>query len=250
MRQQPASKVDPMKLLHSPLVRAFGVACVIAHPAIEELVPPQLFMTPFAVVPKECDCAGRQDAAREAKREREQRIDDVFKALGIAPGAVVADVGAGRGFYTVRLARAVGEHGKVYAIDISSSALRDLRTRVEGEGIGNVEVVEGAPDNPRVPVSALDAALIVNAYHEMTEHKAMLESIRRALKPTGRLVILEPISPSRRTSPRRDQTAQHEIASDLVLQDARDAGFTLSSLEEPFSRQEGTEVEWLMVLRP
>jgi hypothetical protein len=63
-------------------------------------------------------------------------------------------------------------------------------------------------------------------------------------------VILEPISPSRRTSPRREQTAQHEIASDLVLQDAHDAGFTLTSLEEPFSRPSGNEVEWLMVLKP
>ena len=85
---------------------------------------------------------------------------------------------------------------------------------------------------------------------EMTQHQAMLEGIRRALKPTGRLVILEPISPSRRTSPRRDQTAQHEIASELVLQDARDAGFTLSNLEEPFSRHSGHGVEWLMVLTP
>lgn len=63
-------------------------------------------------------------------------------------------------------------------------------------------------------------------------------------------MILEPISPSRRTSPRRDQTAQHEIASELVLQDARDAGFTLSNLEEPFSRHSGHGVEWLMVLTP
>ena len=239
-----------MRFINSSLFRAFGVACVIAHPAIEDLVPPQLFMTPFARMADDCGCGGQQDEGREAQREREQRIDDVFKALGVTPGAVVADVGAGRGFYTVRLARAVGESGRVYAIDISSSVIRDLRTRVEREGVRNVEVVEGSHDDPRLPEAALDAVLIVNAYHEMTEHKAMLEGIRRALKPTGRLVILEPISPSLRTSPRRDQTAQHEIASELVLQDARDAGFTLSNLEEPFSRHSGHGVEWLMVLTP
>jgi SAM-dependent methyltransferase len=239
-----------MRIRCSPLLRALGVACVIAHPSIEDLVPPQLFMTPIAVVPKECDCEERQDAAGEAKREREQRIDDVFKALGVTAGAVVADVGAGRGFYTIRLAKAIGDEGKVYAVDISASALRDLRARVERDELRNVEVVAGTADNPRLPDSTLDAALIVNAYHEMTEHKPMLEAIRRALKPTGRLVILEPIAPGRRTAPRRDQTAHHEIASDLVLQDARDAGFTLASLEEPFSRREGQEIEWLMVLKP
>ena len=238
-----------MKFINSAFVRTFTVACVLAHPTLEELVPPQLYMTPFARVASDCGC-GEQDDAREAQREREQRMDDVFKALDIRTGAVVADVGAGRGFYTVRLARAVGEGGKVYAIDISSSALRDLRRRVEREGFYNVDVIEGAADNPRLPDAALDAVLIVNAYHEMTEHQAMLEGIRRALKPTGRLVILEPISPSRRTSPRRDQTAQHEISPELVLADVRKAGFTLASLEEAFARRSGHETEWLMVLTP
>jgi ubiquinone/menaquinone biosynthesis C-methylase UbiE len=238
-----------MTIINSPLVRTFAVACVLAHPTLEELVPPQLFMTPFARVADDCGC-GQQDEAGETQREREQRLDDVFKALEIRAGAVVADVGAGRGFYTVRLARAVGDTGKVYAIDISSSALRDLRKRVEREGIGNVDVVEGAADNPRLPDAALDAVLIVNAYHEMTEHQAMLEGIRRALKPTGRLVILEPISSSRRTSPRRAQTSQHEISPEFVLADAREAGFSLASLEEQFARRSGHETEWLMVLTP
>jgi ubiquinone/menaquinone biosynthesis C-methylase UbiE len=230
-------------------LRAFGVACVIAHPAIEDLVPSQLYMTPLALV-DDCGCAERQDDAQEAKREREQRVEDVFKALGIRPGAVVADVGAGGGFYAVRLARAVGDAGKVYAVDISSSVVQDLRARVERDGLRNVEVVTGAADDPRLPEAAVDAVLIVNAYHEMTEHQSMLEAIRRALKPMGRLVILEPISPSRRTSPRGTQTAKHEIASELVLQDARDAGFTLASLEESFSRYSRHGVEWLMVLTP
>jgi ubiquinone/menaquinone biosynthesis C-methylase UbiE len=114
----------------------------------------------------------------------------------------------------------------------------------------NVEVVHGTTDDPKLPDASLDAALIVNAYHEMTEHEAMLGHIRRALKPDGRLVILEPISPSRRTASRSDQTKQHEIASELVLQDARAVGFKIASLEEPFSRHSGHGVEWLMVLTP
>ena len=189
--------------------------------------------------------------ARETQREEQQRVADVFKALGIAPGAVVADVGAGQGFYTVRLAKAVGNTGKVYAVDVSDSALRSLRGRVADEGIGNVDVIEGAVDDPRLPKGSLDAALIVNAYHEMTEHQKMLAHIRAALKPGGRLVILEPISPSLRERGRAEQTRQHEIAPALVQQDAKAAGFSVVELLDPFSDHHGHGgSEYLLVLTP
>jgi rhodanese-related sulfurtransferase len=120
---------------------------------------------------------------------------------------------------------------------------------VQREGLGNVEVIKGDVDSPNLPEASLDAALIVNAYHEMKEHQAMLAEIRKALKPSGRLVILEPISASRRTASRADQVRQHEIASELVLQDARSAGYKIATLEEPFAQRSG-HIEWLMVLTP
>ena len=189
--------------------------------------------------------------ARESQREEQQRVNDVFKALGVAPGAVVADVGAGQGFYTVRLAKAVGEAGKVLAVDVSASALRSLRGRVADEGLGNVEVIEGAADDPKLPKASLDAALIVNAYHEMTEHQQMLARIREALKPGGRLVILEPISPGLRDRDRAEQTRQHEIAPAFVQQDAKAAGFSVVELLDPFSNHHGHGgSEYLLVLTP
>ena len=186
--------------------------------------------------------------AREAKREKEQRVGDIFAAMGVKPGAVVADIGAGQGFFTVRLAAAVGTDGRVLAVDIDRSVLRSLKARVEREGHKNVDVIEGEKADPRLPESALDAALIVNAYHEMTEHQAMLEQIRRALKPGGRLVIVEPISPSRRESGRDEQTRRHEIAPQLVEQDARSAGFEVAALEDPFSNHHGHGSEYMIVL--
>lgn len=189
-------------------------------------------------------------ASQEATRETQQRVADIFRIMGVAPGAVIADVGAGQGFFTVRLAKAVGDTGRVYAVDISQQALRSLRTRLEEEGLRNVQVVEGVADDPKLPENTLDAALIVNAYHEMTEHQAMLAHLRKALKPTGRLIIVEPISQSRRDGTRESQASRHEIAPEFVLRDAREAGFNVAALEDPFSNHHGHGGEYLLALSP
>jgi predicted methyltransferase len=191
---------------------------------------------------------GAELRAREARREKDQRVDDIFAAMGLRPGAVVADIGAGQGFFTVRLAEAVAAEGRVLAVDISASVVRSLRSRVEQEGLKNVEVIEGSTADPRLPEGVLDAALIVNAYHEMTEHQSMLEHIRRALKPGGRLVIIEPISKGRRDATRQEQARQHEIGPEFVKEDARTAGYEVASIEDPFSDHHGHGAEFMIVL--
>jgi ubiquinone/menaquinone biosynthesis C-methylase UbiE len=192
-----------------------------------------------------------QRAATESRREEWQKVDDVLKAMGTKPGAVVADIGAGGGFFTARLSRAVGKSGRVYAVDVSARVLMNLKQRVAEEQLANVEVIEGAADDPKLPAGALDAVLIVNAYHEMNEHHAMLTKIKASLKPDGRLVILEPIAPSRRDSARADQIRTHEIAVDYVQKEAREAGFWVMTLQDPFtSRFNARDDEWLLVLTP
>jgi predicted methyltransferase len=192
-----------------------------------------------------------QRGTMESRREEWQKVDEVFKAMGIKPGAVVADIGAGGGFFTARLSRAVGPQGRVYAVDVSARALRDLRQRVTDEQLSNVEVIEGGADDPRLPAGTIDAALIVNAYHEMNEHHAMLTKIKAALKPDGRLVILEPIAATRRGSSRADQIRTHEIAVEYVQKEAREAGFRVMTLQDPFtSRVNARDDEWLLVLTP
>jgi len=192
-----------------------------------------------------------QRATMESRREEWQKVDEVLKAMVAKPGAVVADIGAGGGFFTARLSRAVGKTGRVYAVDVSARALMNLKQRVAEEQLSNVEVIEGAADDPKLPAGALDAVLIVNAYHEMNEHHAMLTKIKAALKPDGRLVILEPIAPARRDSARADQTRTHEIAVDYVQKEAREAGFRVITLQDPFtSRLNARDDEWLLVLTP
>lgn len=207
------------------------------------------FTAPLVAQDHQHDAASR--AAMEGRREQWQKVDDVFKAMGVKPGAIVADIGAGDGFFTARLSRAVGAQGRVYAVDVSARSLKNLKQRVADEQLANVEVVEGVADDPKLPAGALDAALIVNAYHEMNEHHAMLTKIKASLKPDGRLVILEPITPSRRDSDRAVQTKAHEIAVDHVQKDARETGFRVMMLQDPFtSRQNGRDDEWLLVLTP
>jgi predicted methyltransferase len=187
--------------------------------------------------------------SEEAQREGWQKVDAIFSAMGIRPGAIVADVGAGEGFFTTRLARAVGPEGRVYAVDINKGSLDKLRRRLAEGSIENVTVIESEPDDPKLPEQTLDAALIINAYHEMRQHQAILTKLTRALKPAGRLVIVEPIMPSRRGKSRAEQARQHEIDPEYVMQDARAAGFRIVHLEDPFtSRNE--DIEWLITLQP
>ena len=154
--------------------------------------------------------AGVQNLAEQEKwREQWQRVPDIFHAMAVRPGARVADIGAAGGFFTTRLAKAVGAAGHVYAVDISDDMLNLLRRRIVEESLGNVTVIKGTASDPLLPAATLDAALIINAYHEMPEHRAILDAIRTALKPTGRLVIVEPITDARRAAARDEQTREH-----------------------------------------
>ena len=185
----------------------------------------------------------------EQRREVWQKVDEIFSAMGVRPGATVADIGAGDGFFTARLARAVGPEGRVFAVDIEDGALTRLRKRLEDDNIRNVSVVKGTATDPKLPERTLDAALIVNAYHEMDQHQEVLAAVHRALKPEGRLVIVEPISERRRASTRAEQTKGHEIAPEFVMADARGAGFRIVALQDPFTNR-GSDLEWLMALQP
>jgi len=192
---------------------------------------------------------GQVSASREAARERWQKVPEIFALMAVAPGGAVADVGAGNGFFTVRLADAVGEAGLVYAVDISEGVLRSLRERVDRDGLGNVKVVAGETDDPRLPETGVDAVLINNAYHEMDAHQAMLGHLLKALRPGGRLVIVDQVEASRREAGRARQTARHEIAPRFVKADLEAAGFEIVSERDPFIERGGGDLWWLIVAR-
>jgi SAM-dependent methyltransferase len=125
-------------------------------------------------------------------REAWQKPDQVMDALHIADGTVVADLGAGGGWFTVRLARRVGPNGKVYAVDVQQLMLEAIRRRVQRDGYTNVIPVLGAYTDPQLPDDArTDAVLIVDAFHEMEDPILLLRNVARTLKPLGRIGIID-----------------------------------------------------------
>jgi len=221
------------------LRRAVPMLAILAVSPLASFNPLKL---PFGWAPQ-------VSASREAARERWQKVPEIFALMAVAPGGAVADVGAGNGFFTVRLADAVGASGLVYAVDISDGVLRSLRERVERDGRHNVKVVSGETDDPRLPDTSVDAVLINNAYHEMDAHQAMLGHLWKALRPGGRLVIVDQIEGSRRDADRGRQTARHEIAPGLVRADLEAAGFEIVATEDPFIERGGGDLWWLIVAR-
>ena len=124
-------------------------------------------------------------------RDLWQLPDQIMDTLGIAEGSLVADIGAGGGWFTIRLARRVGANGLVYAEDIQPQMLEATMRRVAREGLGNVRRVLGTTEDPRLPAGALDAVLIVDTYHELDDPDSMLRNIAKALKPQGRVGVVD-----------------------------------------------------------
>ncbi len=171
-----------------------------------------------------------------ATREERERIPELARLMELGKGSRVADIGAGSGFLSVRLARLVGEEGKVWAVDISERALEALNGRLDRDLYPQLETVLGAEDDPRLEPESLDAAVIVNAYHEMPEHREMLARIKEALKPGGRFLLLEPFSLETRGQSREQQVESHHFAPELLVSELEEAGFEIAHREDEFVR--------------
>ena len=160
-------------------------------------------------------------------RDAWQQPEQVMDALGIADGARVADLGAGGGWFTVRLSRRVGPNGRVYAEDIQPQMIESIARRVSREGLANVMTVLGTPNDPRLPTD-LDAVLIVSTYPEMTDPVALLENVAGSLKPNGRVGIIDFRLEGGGPGPPTDE----RVEPDAVIRDAERAGLQLLAREE------------------
>ncbi len=133
----------------------------------------------------------RLDVTKGPTRAAWQRPDRVIAALGLEPGDRVADVGAGAGYFTFRLADAVGPSGRVYAVEVDEDKVRDLERAVQIEDVGNVDVVLGELDDPRLPDRGIDLVFLCNTYHHIEGRDAYFARLKADLAPGGRVAIVD-----------------------------------------------------------
>jgi predicted methyltransferase len=168
------------------LCAALLAACMAAQPA-DGAADAAGFPAPDRPVAAIVSSHSGEESDRDAQNEARQ----VMEFLHIGPGMTVADVGAGDGYFTVRLARRVGPTGRVIATDVVPAHLERLRARVRREGLTNVEFVLSGPDDPALPPGSADVALLVRMYHEIEQPYAFMWRLREALKPNGVVAISE-----------------------------------------------------------
>ena len=174
----------------------------------------------------------RESAWKE--RDSWQRPDDLIGLLKIGKGSHVADVGCHEGYMTVKLAAIAGETGKVYAVDVDQPKLSLLQDHLEKRAIGNVNIIKGDYDDPKLPTDKLDAVIILDTYHEMDDHDKILQKIKIALKKGGRLLLCEPIAEDRRKLSRSEQEQKHELGMNFALEDLTKAGYVILYQKDPY----------------
>lgn len=161
---------------------------------------------------------GSNAFSTEVQRDSVNEAQRVMDLAAIGAGTTVADIGAGEGYYTVRLAERVGPKGRVLAQDIDREALQRLGARVERERLDNVSIKLGAPDDPRLPDASFDRIFLVHMYHEVAEPYAFLWRLRPALRPGGKVIVVDVDRP----------TDQHGIPPVLLFCEFGAVGFRLT----------------------
>jgi predicted methyltransferase len=157
----------------------------------------------------------------EEERDKAGEPQQLVRLLGIKPGNTVADIGAGSGYYVVRLAPIVGTGGRVIAEDVMPDYLENLRRRVRDLGLANVDIVRGEAHDPKLPAQSLDFAILVHMYHEIAQPYALLYNLVPALKPGARIGIVDAFAP----------TAQHGTPPGLLRCELQAVGYREISLD-------------------
>ncbi len=177
--------------------------------------------------------AAGADWLERPERAVEEQPGKALDALNLKPGMTIADIGAGTGYMTLRIARRVAPSGRVYGVDIQPEMLRRLEANAARAGLTDIQPVLGDAKNPKLPDNAIDLALMVDVYHELAEPQAMLRALRVALKPEGRLVLLE----YRKEDPTIPIRPDHEMTVAEAKLEVEAEGYRLSRVVDTLPRQ-------------
>jgi precorrin-6B methylase 2 len=169
------------------------------------------------------------------ERPAEERTDELIEALEIPEGATVADIGAGTGYFTWRLARQVGSAGTVIAVDLQQAMLDRTADTVKAHVLANVRFVRSTEKDPKLPARSVDVVFIAHSYHEFTDPETFMEGVRRSLKPGGRLVIVE-YAKEKKLAP---ASTLHKMSFDEIRSEIEPMGFELDRILDFLPTQHG-----------
>lgn len=199
-------------------VLALVAGCKQAEPDVQRAASSREFPLPDRAV----SSLGANQFSTETARDSVGEAQKVMDFAAIEPGMTVADIGAGEGYYTIRLAQRVGENGRVLAQDIDEDAIQRLGNRVERERLDNVSIKLGAADDPRLPDDSFDRVFMVHMYHEVQEPYAFLWRLWPSLKEGGRAIVVDVDRP----------TDQHGIDPFLLKCEFERVGFELEMFRD------------------
>jgi ubiquinone/menaquinone biosynthesis C-methylase UbiE len=173
------------------------------------------------------------DWLERGERELEELPETALDKIGLRPGMSVADVGAGSGYFTVRLAKRVGKDGRIFAVEVQPEMMTILRRRIASEKLANVTTVLGSEADPRLPRNSVDLILMVDVYHEFSQPQNMLRRMREALKSDGRLVLLE----YRKEDPHIPIRSEHKMSVTEAKSELEAEGYKLDKVLNDLPRQ-------------
>lgn len=176
---------------------------------------------------------GGADWLERSEREIEELPETALDKIGIKPGMVVADVGAGVGYFSIRIAKRVAPTGKIFAVDVQPEMLAILKDRAAKAKVTNIQTILGSESDPRLPAASCDLILMVDVYHELSQPQRMLQKMKQALKSDGRLVLLE----YRKEDPHIPIRSEHKMSVQEAKAEVEAEGFKLAETLSDLPRQ-------------
>jgi SAM-dependent methyltransferase len=212
----------------SPAISSlFAAPALVGAQAAAQQAPPRRTNTPYT---------GDLSVFEYKDRDKKLQVERVLDILGVHPGAAVADIGAGSGWFTVRAAKRVGASGRVFAEDINPEYLAYLKARVEKDGLRNVQTILGKEDDPLLPAGSVDSVLLLKTYHEIAQPVRLLQNLRKSLRAGARLGVID----------RNGDGENHGVARTVVIEEARAAGYDLI---EEYDFVKGDGMDYFLVFR-
>jgi ubiquinone/menaquinone biosynthesis C-methylase UbiE len=176
---------------------------------------------------------GGAEWLERSEREIEELPETALDKIGIRPGMVVADVGAGVGYFSIRVGKRIGREGKVLAVDVQPEMLSILKNRAAKAKLTNIQPILGSESDPQLPPASCDLILMVDVYHELSQPQKMLQKMKQALKTDGRLVLLE----YRKEDPHIPIRSEHKMSVQEAKTEVEAEGYKLDKVLNDLPRQ-------------